>query len=428
MSKKFKGLDNDPNSIFRASKEVIKEYKKEINKNIQPIQIQTLTQQVPIKTDIQNLIYTKSPFKGFILLIKKINLAFENIFFHTKERFPKIGTTKGGYRRKLNNRIYADEYISSDSGESSDEDPPVPLRPSTPSNPVREENSLTIPIKDPYKSLKPEQAIPKRPTRPAPSIPTRPAPSIPSYRHTLREEQLVENEPRYSSRINSDVLHSGEAKKREINEEGVSESDEEPIYSTIKPSYRRIQRDKERVSDSDEEEDQSQDEEGEEPTQSSKLNKSSLSSFEKIAFIEQPALQSFVNLSNLLNSAIDYWETNLTPIFYKIPINDIDSFFTSPDYKLYKKNVEKFKSDDIHSLIKHQHYDFLDTIYATINDSIKELLQIIASDFKKYEAGLSTGEGSQSQPVQTIQGGFLPMMKLSTPYDNYRNSTTKYLL
>jgi hypothetical protein len=116
---------------------------------------------------------------------------------------------------------------------------------------------------------------------------------------------------------------------------------------------------------------------------------------------------------NQINKAQDIWEQNISPNITSIPKIKMDSFINSKVIKEFEDIIAKLESNATTLTVKY-HYNFLDKVFTRLISSLDEIFNVINLDIKKYSSGVY------------ISGGFVPLKSRYNPFVNA--STTKYLM
>ena len=131
----------------------------------------------------------------------------------------------------------------------------------------------------------------------------------------------------------------------------------------------------------------------------------------------------FSTIINQVHKASDFWETNITPNLSDIPKLKMDSFIKSNAINNFENAITRFEDTLISGTIK-THLNYLDNIYHNLTRALDELFERMNIDIKRYAGGLSS---SSSDKPQLMGAGYLPFR--GSVYSNHlRNSTTKYLM
>ncbi len=119
------------------------------------------------------------------------------------------------------------------------------------------------------------------------------------------------------------------------------------------------------------------------------------------------------NINNKVQIATDFWEQNISPNLSVIPKIKMDSFVKGKVISDFEEAIAEIENDTTKDTI-HYHFDFLDKIYNKLISSLDELFNTLNADIKKYSSGMF------------ITGGYLPV---KSPYNPFLSgSKTKYLM
>lgn len=130
----------------------------------------------------------------------------------------------------------------------------------------------------------------------------------------------------------------------------------------------------------------------------------------------------FSTIINQINKATDFWENRISPNIAYIPKLKFDSFIKSKVMDDFSKSIALIENELSKKHMK-QFFDYLDEVYRSLTNSLDELFNLINRDIKRYSSGL----GSMSDVAPQIMGaGFLPIPSI---YGHHLGSTpTKYLM
>jgi len=132
----------------------------------------------------------------------------------------------------------------------------------------------------------------------------------------------------------------------------------------------------------------------------------------------------FSNIINQVHKASDFWETNITPNLSDIPKLKMDSFMKSKAMDNFEKAITRIEDSLISGTIK-THLNYLDNIYHNLTRALDELFERMNIDIKRYAGGLSSN--SSSDKPQLMGAGYLPF-RGSVYSSHLRDSNTKYLM
>jgi hypothetical protein len=116
---------------------------------------------------------------------------------------------------------------------------------------------------------------------------------------------------------------------------------------------------------------------------------------------------------NQINKAQDIWEQEISPNITSIPKIKMDSFVNSKTIKEFEDIIAKLENNATTLTVKY-YYNFLDKVFTRLISSLDEIFNVINLDIKKYSSGVY------------ISGGFVPINSRYNPFVNA--STTKYLM
>ena len=130
----------------------------------------------------------------------------------------------------------------------------------------------------------------------------------------------------------------------------------------------------------------------------------------------------FSNIINQVHKASDFWETNITPNLSDIPKLKMDSFIKSNAVNNFENAIIRFEDTLISGTIK-THLNYLDNIYHNLTTALDDLFTRMNIDIKRYAGGLS----SSNDKPQLMGAGYLPF-RGSVYSSHLRDSNTKYLM
>jgi hypothetical protein len=116
---------------------------------------------------------------------------------------------------------------------------------------------------------------------------------------------------------------------------------------------------------------------------------------------------------NQIYKAQDIWEQEISPNITSIPKIKMDSFINSKVIKDFEDIIIKLEDSASTATVKTQ-YNFLDKVFTKLISALDEIFNVINLDIKKYSSGVY------------ISGGFVPLKSRYNPFVNA--STTKYLM
>ena len=145
---------------------------------------------------------------------------------------------------------------------------------------------------------------------------------------------------------------------------------------------------------------------------------------------EQYLITLLNNIANQVNKALDYWETEIRPIFTKISKSKVQSFISSKIMSESEKAVEEFEEEVGQQELLNLLPDFVDKITDSIINGLTELFDEMNLDLKKYSSGISNepSTGKITDPVypRTLEGGFVQLLR--SPYGNLSHFPAKNFL
>jgi len=116
------------------------------------------------------------------------------------------------------------------------------------------------------------------------------------------------------------------------------------------------------------------------------------------------------NIASQVNKALDYWESEIRPVFNKISKIKVDSFIKGKPISDFEKAVKDFEGE----LNKQEAFnllpDFIDRIADSIINSITDLFDQMNLDLKTYTSGMSSG----SETPQLLGSGYVQLLR--SPY------------
>jgi len=128
---------------------------------------------------------------------------------------------------------------------------------------------------------------------------------------------------------------------------------------------------------------------------------------------EKYILTLLSTINSQILKASDLWESNITPNLSLISKIKMDSFVNSKTMKEFEDAIKELEDSSVkHSIVTH--YNFLNKVYDKVISSLDELFNLINNDIKRYSAGIY------------ISGGFIPLKNAYNPF--LRTSATKYLM
>jgi hypothetical protein len=114
-----------------------------------------------------------------------------------------------------------------------------------------------------------------------------------------------------------------------------------------------------------------------------------------------------------INDAHDFWETNISPNLASIPAIKFDSFINGKILKDFEDVIAEFEGTATKDVVR-QYFNYLDKVYMKVMSLLDDLFNLMESDNKKYKSGIN------------VSGGYLPV---KSPYNPFLNkSKTKYLM
>lgn len=131
----------------------------------------------------------------------------------------------------------------------------------------------------------------------------------------------------------------------------------------------------------------------------------------------------FNSINNQINKAMEYWESEISPVFTKISKIKVDSFVKGKTMSDFEKSLEDFENEvqkqEIYNLLP----DFIDKMAVSISENATELFDIMNKDIKKFASGLMNEGDTISR---TLNGGYVQLLK--SPYGNLQHCPNKNFL
>lgn len=449
--RRYTNYDNDPNSIFGASKRVIQEYRKKLDmgeKSTAPIQAPT-KQGITTKEG-ESVVKYLNEYSG---MIRKItgDLNQVEVYITTEFKAPEDEEITGSGRRKykyrggapptFSNANDARNYIiqkyKNSSENISKEDREVVKRWNLVSGMElgNTQRGKLIVDKIEAKPVKP----PKQPT-------IKEAFKVESaLDDDLDEEELeqefrqktgqadleakAEAEPRFTDSVKPIDIQGGEPDEDEEqaedqdeywlnqplpdDEEWMNEEEEEeggePEEGEEGSMFDWNAGEDEEEQPKDEEEEEGEGDGGEEP----EVNLSDVIKSGKRVDRERYLLTLMSKIVNQLHDASDLWSEYITPNLSKIPKLKFDSFVNSKIISDFENAINQIETQATSLTIKH-HYPYLDKVYTSLIEVLDDLFNMMNADIKRYSSGIN------------ISGGYL---HVKAPYNPFvSKSSTKYLM
>ena len=135
---------------------------------------------------------------------------------------------------------------------------------------------------------------------------------------------------------------------------------------------------------------------------------------------------------NQLYKAQDIWEENISPNLSYIPKIKMDSFVNSKTIKDFENILKKIEDTATTTTVK-KFYNFLDKVFSKLTETLDGLFGVINLDIKRYAGGIGVSRETNRiapNPINEypllIGSGFIPLKTRYNPFVSA--SMTKYLM
>ena len=157
-----------------------------------------------------------------------------------------------------------------------------------------------------------------------------------------------------------------------------------------------------------------------------------LASSKKKVITENYLITLITAIINQLNKAQDIWEENISVNLSYIPKIKMDSFVNSKTIKDFEDIIARLE-DNATTIIVKKFYNFLDKVFSKLIETLDGLFNVINLDIKRYSGGIGISRETNKiapNPINEypllIGSGFVPFKTGYNPFVNA--SMSKYLL
>jgi len=157
-----------------------------------------------------------------------------------------------------------------------------------------------------------------------------------------------------------------------------------------------------------------------------------ISSGKKGVITENYLITLITAIINQLYKAQDIWEENISPNLSYIPKIKMDSFVNSKTIKDFENILKKIEDTATTTTIK-TFYNFLDKVFSKLTETLDGLFGVINLDIKRYAGGIGVGRETNRiapNPINEypllVGSGFIPLKTRYNPFVSA--SMTKYLM